>query len=124
MADTVLAGWNEGRTKGAILDFVKRLTTDGPEFVPPAERIATYDNDGPRAGCGIVADPEAHNPASRCVLKKNAFALGTARRWSRSRRTSRWRSAGSPTTLRAVRTRCVPGESGDLAGRTRTPIRR
>lgn len=42
-----LASWNEGAAKQAILDFV-RDTTDqsSPQFVPPAERIATFDQDG------------------------------------------------------------------------------
>jgi phosphoserine phosphatase len=46
MSDTVLASWNEGNAKKAILDFVRRATTDGPDFIPLAERIATFDNDG------------------------------------------------------------------------------
>jgi hypothetical protein len=39
--------WNEGPAKQAILDFV-RDTTDraSPKFVPPEERIATFDQDG------------------------------------------------------------------------------
>ena len=42
-----LPSWNEGRVKSAILDFVQRTTTaGGTEFVPPAKRIATFDNDG------------------------------------------------------------------------------
>lgn len=42
-----LASWNEGRSKAAITDFVTRVTTPGsPDFVPPAERIAVFDNDG------------------------------------------------------------------------------
>lgn len=42
-----LPSWNGGPTKKAILDFVARVTEEGgPEFVPPAERIATFDNDG------------------------------------------------------------------------------
>lgn len=42
-----LPSWNEGATKQAIVDFVKATTTQGgPQFVPPAERIATFDNDG------------------------------------------------------------------------------
>ena len=42
-----LSTWNEGAPKSAILDFVARVTTQGgAEFVPPAERIATFDNDG------------------------------------------------------------------------------
>jgi haloacid dehalogenase-like hydrolase len=39
--------WNAGASKQSIVDFVTRVTTPGsPQFVPPAERIATFDNDG------------------------------------------------------------------------------
>jgi phosphoserine phosphatase len=39
--------WNDGAAKGAIVDFVTRVTTPGgPAFVPPADRIAVFDNDG------------------------------------------------------------------------------
>jgi phosphoglycolate phosphatase-like HAD superfamily hydrolase len=39
--------WNNTPTRQAILDFVAGITTPGsPDFVPPAERIATFDNDG------------------------------------------------------------------------------
>ena len=42
-----LPSWNDGAVKSAILDFVARLTKPGgAEFVPPAKRIATFDNDG------------------------------------------------------------------------------
>ena len=42
-----LPSWNEGPTKSAILDFVARVTREGgPDYVPPAERIAVFDNDG------------------------------------------------------------------------------
>ena len=42
-----LASWNDGAAKQAILDFV-RATTDqaSPQFVPPEDRIATFDQDG------------------------------------------------------------------------------
>jgi phosphoglycolate phosphatase-like HAD superfamily hydrolase len=42
-----LPSWNEGPARQAILSFVKE-TTDAasPRFVPPAERIATFDQDG------------------------------------------------------------------------------
>lgn len=42
-----LLSWNEGPAKKAILDFV-RVTTDkdSPKYVPPAARIATFDQDG------------------------------------------------------------------------------
>ena len=42
-----LPSWNEGSVKRAILDFVKTVTTEGtPGFVPVAERVAVFDNDG------------------------------------------------------------------------------
>jgi len=42
-----LPSWNDGATKQAILNFVATVTREGsPDFVPPAERIATFDNDG------------------------------------------------------------------------------
>jgi phosphoglycolate phosphatase-like HAD superfamily hydrolase len=42
-----LQSWNDTATKKAIVTFVERVTKQGsPEFVPEAERIATFDNDG------------------------------------------------------------------------------
>ena len=42
-----LPSWNDGAAKQSILEFVSRVTREGgPDFVPPAERIATFDNDG------------------------------------------------------------------------------
>ena len=42
-----LPSWNDGKTKQSIVDFVAKVTKDGsPDFVPPADRIATFDNDG------------------------------------------------------------------------------
>jgi hypothetical protein len=42
-----LPSWNSGAAKTAILDFVARVTREGgPDFVPVAERIAVFDNDG------------------------------------------------------------------------------
>ena len=46
-SDDPLPSWNDGPVKKGMVDFVARVTTEGgPEFVPPAERIATFDNDG------------------------------------------------------------------------------
>jgi phosphoserine phosphatase len=46
-AADALPSWNDGKTKQSILAFVEKVTTPGsPDFVPPAERIATFDNDG------------------------------------------------------------------------------
>jgi phosphoglycolate phosphatase-like HAD superfamily hydrolase len=42
-----LPSWNDGPAKQSILAFVRDVTTEGgPRFVPPAERIAVFDNDG------------------------------------------------------------------------------
>ena len=42
-----LPSWNDGPTKQGIISFVDKVTKEGsPAFVPPAERIATFDNDG------------------------------------------------------------------------------
>jgi len=42
-----LPSWNDGAAKKAIVDFVQTTTTQGsPKFVPPPERIATFDQDG------------------------------------------------------------------------------
>jgi phosphoglycolate phosphatase-like HAD superfamily hydrolase len=42
-----LPSWNDREAKSAIIEFVKRVTVkDSPDFVPVAERIATFDNDG------------------------------------------------------------------------------
>lgn len=47
LADAPLPSWNAGPTKQAILDFVRKATDkDASTFVPPDERIATFDNDG------------------------------------------------------------------------------
>jgi len=46
-ASDPLPSWNDGATKQSIVAFVKKVTTPGsPTFVPPPERIATFDNDG------------------------------------------------------------------------------
>jgi hypothetical protein len=46
-ADELLPSWHDGPAKRAIVQFVAAVTREGgPQFVPPAERIATFDNDG------------------------------------------------------------------------------
>src|SRR5262245_60013887 len=46
-ADDPLVSWHDGTVKRAIVEFVQ-ATTDStkPTFVPPEERIATFDQDG------------------------------------------------------------------------------
>ena len=46
-AEDSLPSWSDGPVRSAVVDFVGRVTTEGgPDFVAPAERIATFDNDG------------------------------------------------------------------------------
>ena len=47
LAKDQLPSWNDGTAKTAILEFVEAVTDqNGPDYVEPAERIATFDNDG------------------------------------------------------------------------------
>ena len=41
-----LPSWNPGPAKARLLDYVTRVTTAGPDFIPPAERVGVFDNDG------------------------------------------------------------------------------
>jgi len=46
-ASDPLPSWNDTATKQSIVAFVEKVTTPGSaDFVPVAERIATFDNDG------------------------------------------------------------------------------
>lgn len=45
MANLIL--WNDSKPKSDILSFIERITTkSSPDFVPVADRIAVFDNDG------------------------------------------------------------------------------
>jgi len=47
LAAEPLPSWNDTAPKQAIIAFVEKVTKEGsPDFVPPAERIAVFDNDG------------------------------------------------------------------------------
>jgi phosphoserine phosphatase len=47
VSQPALASWRDGAARTAITEFVARVTRPGsPGFVPPAERIAVFDNDG------------------------------------------------------------------------------
>ncbi len=42
-----LPSWNDGPAKATIIEIVAKVAKQGsPNFVPPAERIAVFDNDG------------------------------------------------------------------------------
>src|SRR4051794_11477295 len=46
-AQDALPSWNDGPSKQAIISFVEKVTKEGTaDFVPPAQRIAVFDNDG------------------------------------------------------------------------------
>ncbi len=46
-AATALPSWRDGAARQTIVRFVEAVTRQGtPEYVPPAERIAVFDNDG------------------------------------------------------------------------------
>jgi len=82
-----LPSWREGDAKGAILAFVDGVTASGSvAFVPPAARIAVFDNDGTlwcerqtypqayflleRLHAQAVEDPElAARPVVRALLQ-------------------------------------------------------
>ena len=43
----ILPSWNDGKAKQSIIDFVNDVTNESsPNYVKPADRIATFDNDG------------------------------------------------------------------------------
>lgn len=43
----ILASWRDTPTTRAITEFVAGTTTEGdPRYLPPAERVAVFDNDG------------------------------------------------------------------------------
>jgi len=46
-AEDALPSWNDGAAKQAIVAFVQRVTSEGAStFVPVADRVAVFDNDG------------------------------------------------------------------------------
>ena len=70
-----LPSWNDTPTKQAIVEFVGRVTkTGGADFIAPAERIATFDNDGTL--WVEQAMPNANRPTmKRCDELKQPVAV-------------------------------------------------
>jgi phosphoglycolate phosphatase-like HAD superfamily hydrolase len=88
-----LASWNDGPARRNIESFVAAVTTPGPDFTPPEQRIAVFDNDGTlwteqpiytevafslaRAAQMAKADPKlAAQPAFKAVLRQDPKAIG------------------------------------------------
>ena len=60
--------WNDGASKEGAIAFVKAVTTKGrPSYVEPAERIATFDNDGKLMPYHIL-----------CPVRDNLSGMGQA----------------------------------------------
>ncbi|WP_394173820.1 HAD family hydrolase [Thalassotalea litorea] len=45
-AQTDLPSWSNTESKQRLVDFVQSVTTQGPNFVDPQQRVAVFDNDG------------------------------------------------------------------------------
>ena len=46
-AESPLAAWRDGDAAKAVVQFVEKVTREGSaDFVPVADRIAVFDNDG------------------------------------------------------------------------------
>src|SRR5207244_11827222 len=71
-----LASWNDGPAKQAIVEFVKATTTQGsPQFVPPEERIATFDQDGT-----LWAEHPMYSQVMYCLARVPALVKGKPHR--------------------------------------------
>ncbi len=65
-----LPSWNDGPAKQAIVDFVRATTAKGsPKFVPPAKRIATFDQDGT-----LWVEHPAYSQLMYCLDRVHALA--------------------------------------------------
>ncbi|MBL9147593.1 MAG: haloacid dehalogenase-like hydrolase [Phycisphaerae bacterium] len=92
-ASDPLPSWNDGAAKSSIVAFVEQTTRVGsPDFVPPEERVATFDQDGTlwvshpmyaqlvfcldRVPAVVAARPELRErPAFRTVLSGDRAAV-------------------------------------------------
>jgi phosphoserine phosphatase len=69
-ANDPLPSWNDSPPKKAIIAFVEQVTKPGaPDFVSPAERIATFDNDGT-----LWAEQPTYFQFAFAVARVNALA--------------------------------------------------
>ncbi len=139
MSEQVPASWNEGPSRRAVLDYVRRVTTPGAGFVEPADRIATFDNDGTlwveqpmlpqfdlvfRAWQGEVkAVPAlaARRPYKALVERDQEFFEGLARQWSiRKLADHLRRNVARPVRIGREALRCLLSRRGITFQRTKT----
>ena len=71
--ESALPSWRPGANRQAIVDFL-RSVTDGPDAVPPAERLATFDNDG------TLACEKPRTALAAFLVQQSARFLGCRRR--------------------------------------------
>jgi hypothetical protein len=99
-----LPSWNDTPTRRAIVDFVRRVTEEGsPDYVPPVERVAVFDNDG-TLWCEKPMPVELGFVLKRFAEQAEADpALRTANRGRRHASTTITGSArSSPSTITAT----------------------
>src|SRR3954452_4071373 len=87
-----LSSWNDTATKSAITEFLRSVTEPGDAFVPPAERLAAFDNDGtlwcekpsyPQADSSCGGGPTSSRPipGRRTSSRGRPSPPATARGW-------------------------------------------
>lgn len=70
-ADTVLSTWSDNPVRAAIIDFVNRVTDPThPDFVPPDERVASFDMDGT-----VITEKPANT--QKLIAMAQACVIGT-----------------------------------------------
>ena len=105
----VLASWNDGPAKQAIVSFVKEVTDKtGTKYVEPQDRIATFDQDGtlwvehPLYTQAMFALTRVHElapsiPSGNNVSRSRRFSRTTVQRWPISRNRIGKLSSPQPT---------------------------
>jgi hypothetical protein len=69
-----MPSWNDCAVKASITGFVARVTAQGQDFVPGAERIATFDNDGTLwAEQPIYFQLPSHSPREGCCIPRSGI---------------------------------------------------
>ena len=96
-AQSDLPSWIDGPAKSAVLEFLQSVTTPGVSFVPPPDRIATFDNDG-TLWCEKPLYVQADFIFRRftAMVRENP----SGRRSSRTRPSSRVTASGWRTSMR------------------------
>lgn len=108
-----LPSWNDGAAKRAIVEFVQATTTRGrPTFVEPADRIATFDQDGTlwveqplytqlvfcldrtgkRASAATLTQPAMQEIIATCLAGMSVEQFQTAvKQWVDTAKDDRWK---------------------------------